>query len=158
MGALPAQQGEDLVLLPVPKQHYESMVRTLGELIALASGARSPDPTRTPAYPDVPWSEADIRRLKQEVRNATVLALLVMTAKDPGRRISFEALSKKVGRTHDQTRADMAGFSQLVHRRFKRRNWPIEWEWGAGGDQQAFYYMVPETAPLWKSASTAGRA
>ncbi len=104
------------------------------------------------ALPEVPWSQDDLERLR-DVTSTTVLAALELCAARPGDWIPLRQIEQHAGREHAQARADLAGLTMRTKRLFGRSNWPFLARWAAGGEQQFYYSMDPETAARWKAIS-----
>jgi hypothetical protein len=103
--------------------------------------------------PSLSWRKDEILDLKGDRLNATSRALLDLCAEGEGMWVSFEDVFGRAGRTHGQARAELAGFTKLVHRRFSpEKKWPVEWEVGAGGDRQLYYRMSAKMAAWWREA------
>jgi len=103
-------------------------------------------------FPLVDWTHRDVMRLRGELENGTVVALLDACAAVAGNDFPFNDLVATVGRSADDCRADLDAFSELVTSRFGRRNWPVAYAWSAGGDAQAYYRMAPPLAEWWRGA------
>jgi hypothetical protein len=150
------QDTDEIVQVPVPRRHLTAVYRALAESMGTAAG--TPPPTVPPTLmggnqqlPVVPWTAADLKRLKEMIRTPTPRVVLDMTTERLGERIPLQAIAKRAGRTRDQARADLGGLTQLVRRRFGRNNWPFEVEWMEGGFA-TYYCESPEIARWWKEA------
>jgi hypothetical protein len=104
------------------------------------------------ALPSVPWSEEDLERLR-DLTSTTVLAALELCAARPGEWVPLRQIEQHAGRAHAQARADLAGLTMRTKRLFGRSNWPFDAQWAAGGEQQFYYSMEPETAARWTTVS-----
>lgn len=101
--------------------------------------------------PDLPWDEESLRRLHEVATNPTVLAAMTLCSESPGSIISIRDLEAKARRTPHQLRADLAGLTLMVKRRFGRSNWLFRLNWAAGGEQIAYYLMDHTTAATWRT-------
>jgi hypothetical protein len=97
------------------------------------------------------WHRDEVNQLQQEVLNPTILALLDLVAERPGKLVSFDKVYEKAGRTQRQAMGDLAGFTQLIKRRFKRNEegwWPVDIHPG-----KSLQYSIPEEiAGYWREA------
>lgn len=89
------------------------------------------------------------RKLAEVVSNPTVIAALDLCAAAPGDWVALQDVKSKAERTQPQARADLAGLTMMVKRRFSRSNWPFEAQWEAGGPGQIYYSMNGEQAKMW---------
>ena len=119
---------------------------TVAPVRASARRARDAD------YPEIPWDAESLARLSEVATNPTVRAAMDLCAERPGEWVSIRELEAKGGRTQAEARADLAGLTMMVKRRFGRRNWPFEVQWAAGGDENAYYRMEKDVAATWRSA------
>ncbi len=115
-------------------------------------------PTRTgrkssaaPQLPIVEWSDEDMLRLCEVVKNPTVLAALDLCSSVPGRQIPLGEIEAKAERSSPEARGDLAGLTMMVKGRFARSNWPIEVSWEGPG-KRVQYSMTPEIAARWTAA------
>jgi len=129
---------DEIVNFPVPKRYLPVVIH------ALADAMR--------ASPNIPlgqnshgeWTKDEITRLKHEIRNQTVLLLLDLTSERAGEWVDLSEICKKAGRTQRQAQGDLAGFTQLVKRRFGKNgqnNWPVEVKWGLSPEEPTRYSM-----------------
>jgi hypothetical protein len=145
---------DDIVLIPVPRRYQQVVHRALADAMeASLTSPQAPTPEAPrddkPAYPEIPWSEEDINRLKGQSLNATSRSMLDLSAEGAGEWISIRDVERRAGRTHPEARAELAGFTQLIKRRFGRKNWPVQVEWGAGGEEHVYYRLSPELTSAW---------
>jgi hypothetical protein len=154
--------GEDpMVLLPVPQQHYATVVRALADALG-GNGELRTDFGVSPHVeseggdkkPDGEWTRDEVRRIKETVRNSSVRALLDLTSERPGEWVSIREVEQRANRTFPQTRADLGGFTKIVKRLFKDhdRKWPFEAAWAVDGEQQYSYRVSDEIARWWREA------
>jgi len=108
--------------------------------------------------PVVPFTVEDFVRLRQVTANPGILGLLELCSAKPGELVSLDDLEAETGRTRYVLRADLAGLTMIIKKRFGRRNWPVSAEWAAGGTQQMYYRMDPQLADRWVEASAGGAA
>jgi hypothetical protein len=155
-----SEMGIDITLTRV--QAY----RTAGEIVVTVSQHYPPPdveeflvaPTRAsrrprgPDLPEVAWTLDDFVRLISEVDNVTIRATMDVCAEHPGEWIPAESVREVTGREVAQHRGDYGGFGITLRRRFKRSNQPFQVKWAAGGTQQQYYMVDPETAEMWKAA------
>jgi Endonuclease NucS len=116
---------------------------TVAPVRARARRARSDD------YPELPWDADDLQRFADVITNPTVRAAMDLCSSRPGEWISIRAVETTAGRTPGQARADLAGLTMMVKRRFARSNWPFSVERAAGGEENMYYRMDNSTAQVW---------
>lgn len=131
----------ELVQVAVPKEHLGAVYEALARAMAGEAG-------ETPQVL-AEWTEQQVSRLKRGAKRAARVAL-ELTAARPGEWVPYSEVIEQSGRTHDQGRADMAVFSALVKKIRASKEWPIDWEQGAGGTQQVYYRMDRDFAEIWK--------
>jgi hypothetical protein len=102
--------------------------------------------------PSIEWSTADLIALGR-VANATTRTTLDLCSEQPGSYISLTEIVDAAGVSRPAARAQLAGLTMVVKRRFGRRNWPFTVRWAADGSQQASYVMAEEIARRWQEAA-----
>jgi hypothetical protein len=135
----------DMVTLPIPRQHYEAVIKALAQAIGSTGSSGLQD---SPV--EIPWTEQDLARLKKLVRRGQKGAM-DLAAQRPGDWVSFAEVCRASGRTNNELRADMATFTMLLKRHFGRKDWPLGWQFGVNGDKQVHYQMEPSVAQIWRS-------
>jgi hypothetical protein len=106
----------------------------------------------TDRLPSIEWSAADLAALGR-VANATTRTTLDLCSEKPGSYVSLTEIIDAAGVSRPVARAQLAGLTVVVKRRFGRRNWPFTVKWAADGSQQASYVMAEETARRWREAA-----
>ena len=145
----PYRTGEDCIvdaqqIIPLPEsEHYLVRVRKRAE------------ETRARDYPTLPWSLEDIEKLSAKTTNRSIIVLLDLCADTPDKWISFIDVIEKGGRTRNETRGDLAWFKRFVKSQFRRQNWPVEVEWGAGGEEQIYNRLGSDLAGWWRTTRNA---
>jgi hypothetical protein len=119
--------------------------------VAPARSARRASEAET--LPEVPWTLNELERLRNIAR-PTVLAALDLCSPAPGEWIPLRQVEEAAGRTSFEARADLAGLTMIVKRRFGRSNWPFKVQWQAGGEKQQYYSIDAGTAGLWLELSS----
>jgi hypothetical protein len=164
---------DDLVPFQVPRSHYAAMVAALAVEMAKTAGdvqSAADDVIGRPATegnhpfefanaqrsshaqkkPMRAWTANDLKALRQAVTAKPVArAMLDLTFKQADKPVSFSEVCAVAGVSHAQGRAGLAGLTVLVRNRFDRDNWPVTWQWAAGGEAQAYYIMSTDVASLW---------
>jgi len=105
--------------------------------------------TRHGDLPEVAWDAEALDRFAEVVSSATVLAAMELCSSQPGEWVSLRDVEARAGRTLAEARADLAGLTMIVKRRFGRSNWPFQAKWAAGGQDNLYYLMEPTVAELW---------
>ena len=153
----PGIGADEIVNFPVPRRYLPVVIRALAD--AMDDGVPAP-PVPTPHSASYGgWTREEIRQLKREVQNPTVLALLNLTAERAGEWVSLSEVQEKAGRTRFEARGDLAGFTQLVKRHFSATKpegtWPVMFDWRPSPDREtrAVYSMPPDIASWWKSVA-----
>ncbi len=143
---------DEIVLVPVPKRFLAQVYQTLNEAwIEEPAESTPPSPTTTALRG---WNKTDIAKLKRTVKNPTVRAMLDLTAAHAGEWVTYDDICSTVAREWAAVRGDLAGFSQLLRKKFSkegRDKWPIEVEWRQSGTR----YRMP-LATACHSLSRAG--
>lgn len=155
--SISAHDPDELVTVLVPRRLLPGVYRILADgMVSPLSVPPSPGPTPqssgspSGAQPSGnPWTAEAIARLKEAIRTPTPRVILDLTTKDVGSRVSLRDIEKAAGRTYPQARADLAGFTQLVRRRFNREHWPFKVEWAPGGFAN-YYVDDPDIARWWR--------
>lgn len=68
-----------------------------------------------------------------------------------GEWASIREAEARAGRTPAEARADLAGLTQMVKRRFGRYNWPFSGQWGGGDEANRSYRTEASLAELWRA-------
>ncbi len=102
-------------------------------------------------FPSLPWSSEDLRallvRLEGAKQEPTVLAMLDLAADAEDRRVGWEDLVARSGRSPAQVRSDLAHLTMIAKADFGRENWPVTVNWRAG----VLSYIIEEpTAEAWR--------
>jgi hypothetical protein len=118
--------------------------------VAPARSARRASGAET--LPEVPWTISELERLR-EIARPTVIAALDLCSRAPGEWIPLRQVEQAAGRAYAEARADLAGLTMIVKRRFDRSNWPFVVQWQAGGERQQYYSIDAATAGLWLELS-----
>jgi hypothetical protein len=111
---------------------------------------------RSSAADELPWMEwtlADYVKLNDVTANPTIFTLLNLCSSHPGTPVPLDDAVEASGRIRTVVRADLAGLTVIVKRRFGRSNWPFTTDWAAGGDPQQYYRMSVEEAAVWREAA-----
>jgi hypothetical protein len=108
---------------------------------------------RADGFPEIPWDDESLEQFREQVTNATVLSAMHLCSSSPEEWISIRDIEAHSGRTRAETRADLAGLTMMVKRRFGRSNWPFDVQWAAGGDENAYYRMTSEISRIWTQGS-----
>jgi len=99
----------------------------------------------------LPWTAEDLQALLTRLAGAkqepTVLAMLDLATESDGRRVSWEDLVVRSGRTPAQVRSDLAHLTMIAKADFGRENWPATVTWRAG---ELSYLMDEATADAWR--------
>jgi len=136
---------DDKVLISV-SQLYP--VRDVAEFTVAPTRESKRSPKQSD-FPIVDWSASDYLRLAEIVTNSTVIAALDLCAAYPAEWIALRSVEERSRRTKHEARADLAGLTVMVKRRFERDNWPFEAGWEAAGPGQIYYRMSPQQAAMW---------
>lgn len=125
---------------------------TVAPVRASARRARGGD------FPEIPRDEDSLTRFWEVAVNPTVLAAMELCSSRPGEWISIRDVEERAGRTPPEVKGDLAGLTMMVKRRFGRSNWPFDVEWGAGGQENAYYRMDSSIAAVWRSLAPPSEA
>lgn len=142
----------DIVNVPVPVRYLSVVYQALNDAWleeAAVNGASSQVGSALRG-----WTRADIGKLKRTNKNPTVRAMLDLTAARAGEWVTYDDVCAVAGRDWPVVRGDLAGFSQLLRRKFSkegRDKWPVEVEWRASGTR---YRMPLALARLWSEAKS----
>ncbi len=155
---LPYRFGGDLVLdvaqvIPLPEaEHYMIRIRD----------REAEQEIRT--YPDRAWTREEIERLANLLVNRFNLRLLDTCAETPGTWISLSdfrsrgSVEEQAGWPEQRFGAGaLAGLTRRIRKEFGRNNWPMDFDFGHGGDSRAFR-LSEEVAAWWRAARHAARA
>lgn len=102
------------------------------------------------AYPEVPWTPAEMAALADLAINATALAVIDLCALSPDKWVGSGEAYARAGVTVARGTAQFGGFGLTVRARFKRSNPPYENLWAAGGLNQSYYRLSSELAAAWR--------
>ena len=102
-------------------------------------------------FPSLPWSAEDLQALVTRLEGAkqepTVLAMLDLATRADDRRVTWEDVVTRSGRSSDQVRSDLAHLTMITKADFGRENWPATVNWRAG----VLSYLIDEsTAEAWQ--------
>jgi hypothetical protein len=106
----------------------------------------------TNKLPFVEWTTEDLVKLGQ-IANLTTRSTLDLCSEQPGVPVSLTRVVDAASVTRFAARAQLAGLTQIVKRRFGRRNWPFTVEWDVDGSGQQFYVITGEVATRWHAAA-----
>jgi hypothetical protein len=149
------QNAEDeIVNVPVPVRYLSVVYQALNE-------AWVEDTASSPAAPSGEslrrgWTKPEISKLKKTIKNETVRAMLDLTADRAGEWVNYADICAAVDRDWTAVRGDLAGFSQLLRRKFNkegRDKWPVEVEW-ATAETPTRYRMPLNLARWWNEAKS----
>ncbi len=140
--------GDDLVNVAVPRRFYPLVIQTLGNaLSAEGSGQAVPVPERPQEENYRGWKHDDVRRLKQETHNPTLIALFDLSDKADGEPVGIRELEQFNGKTLGQVRGDLNAVTKFGNNKLGLNNtWPFWTDRGADGRTQ---YRVPENVRRW---------
>lgn len=146
---------DELVNVLVPRRLVPQVYRLLADGMSETAPTPSllaPPPVQDdPQAEEKPWTREEITRLKKLIRTTTPRVILDLTSENVDQRISLREVERAAGRTYPQARADLAGFTQLVRRQFKRDNWPFKVEWAPGGFA-SYYVDDADVAQWWRES------
>ena len=144
----------EIVLVPVPKRYLAVVYQTLNEAWVEDSAGNSTSTANGTALGG--WNKLEIGKLKKAVKNETVRAMLDLTASHAGDWVAYDDICSTVGRDWAEVRGDLAGFSQLLRKRFSREGrdkWPVEVEWKTS-ETPTRYRMPLYIARWWNEAKS----
>ncbi|MGI5401960.1 hypothetical protein ACQEVG_21450 [Streptomyces sp. CA-135486] len=156
------QQELEFISVPVPREHVTKVYAYLAQLSGTARlPSESPvdgeaEVEEDGKYPYVEWSVEDLRDLTAAQLSSvqTVAGVLDVLAEQPGNRVSYTSLVDRLAVERNQLRGSLAAFTRVVHKHYRRRNWPMTWVEGASQNPEfksEFFYTVSETiAERWK--------
>ncbi len=156
---------EEMINFPVPRRYFSVVVQALAKAMeAEAAGAGGTgDNTIDNGGQDnehvpIDWSKVEnCKKLRGEMRYAGALTMLDLAASRPNELVSFADVVQASGRGEKQVRADLGALTKAIKRGFdvsrEEANWPVEFRWAAGGEEQAYYIMRPEIAQAWKQSA-----
>ena len=145
---------DEIVLVPVPKRYLAAVYQTLNESWIEDSAANSNSTANGVALGG--WNKTEIGKLKKAVKNPTVRAMLDLTASRAGDWVNYDDICSAVDRSWAEVRGDLAGFSQLLRKKFSREGrdkWPVEVEWRTS-ETPTRYRMPLYTARWWNEAKS----
>ena len=153
------QTDDEFLNVPVPRRLYPLVIQTLANALGGESSfpAEASPPVHAsnpgPAIPALkppptarPWTVEELQVLRRS-QNPTVEALLDLTCAAPGKRVTFQEVYERAGRSYGQARADLAGFTRLIVKTLGREAWPVNVVQGPEG---LTYHADPAVAELWK--------
>lgn len=146
-----ATEGE-IVNVPVPVRYLAAVYQALNDAWLEDAAVNGASTAAGSALRG--WTKGDIGKLKRAVQNRTVRAMLDLTAAHAGEWVTYDDVCATAGRDWPAVRGDLAGFSQLLRRKFSkegRDKWPVEVEWRASGTR---YRMPLALARLWSEAKS----
>ena len=158
-----ADRGVDISLVrfqPYKRSTGEVLITfsTLFPLVDLERSIISPGEAAaevpTDKLPFVDWTTEDLVKLGQ-IANLTTRSTLDLCSDQPGVPVSLTQVVDAAGVTRPVARAQLAGLTQIVKRRFERRNWPFAFKWDVDGSGQQFYVITEEIATRWHEAAIA---
>lgn len=106
----------------------------------------------TNELPHAEWTTLDLIGLGR-VANLTTRTALDLCAEKPDVFVSLTDIVEAAGISRPTARAQLAGLTMVMKRRFGRRNWPFKVHFDVDGTSQAFYRMTSEAAGRWRDAS-----
>lgn len=151
----------DIVMVPVPRQHFESVITFLaGRLEPAASmpTVHAPDGEDSEAIEvegQGPWDMAMVMKLKRNLHLSAAYTLLdAAAAASPG-EVSMRAVAREEDLEPNRLRAQMGALSKLSVKLFGRRTWPISVRYGDEPDVSgiAYYRMERRLADWWAGSS-----
>lgn len=132
-------EDDEIVNFPVPKKYLPVVIQ------ALADAMRD--------IHQKTWTRVEVSRLKQELHNRTVLLLLDLASERGEAGVDFTEICQRAGRTQREAMGDLAGFTQLIKRRFGKDgqdDWPVEVKWGTTAEEPTRYLMRADIAQWWR--------
>lgn len=106
----------------------------------------------TDMLPAVEWTTPDLIALGR-VANQTTRTILDLCSDRPNASVSLTEVVEVAGVARATARAQLAGLTVTIKRRFVRRNWPFKFQWVVDGVQQASYIMTDDIAARWREAA-----
>lgn len=104
-----------------------------------------------PGAPEVDWTDDDLKTLATSGLSQTILTTMDLCAARPGSWIGGDQIMTVTGREKRVHGGDFGGFSITLRRCFDRSNAPYEVSYAAGGQDQQYYRLTPETAHIWRN-------
>lgn len=163
-----AEDQTQFISVPVPSQHVTQVYAYLAELTGTATLPVSPVPSAGMSstadsaddgkLPIVPWSVEEFRKLMIEPLGSvqTIARALDILAKQPDTRVSYTSLATQLGIEKKNLQGNLSAFTRTMHRRYKRRNWPMTWVEALttepGLKSEFFYTMTATVAERWLTA------
>lgn len=146
-----SESGEEIVMVPVPRRHLSAVYRTLATEMGPTAGGGSPSSAETASahLSDDGWTKDEILRLKRMIRTTTPRVIMDLTTSRLNELISLRDVEVKAGRTYEQARADLGGFTRLIKGQFHKEKWPFKVEYGPGGFA-AYYCDSADIADWWQ--------
>jgi hypothetical protein len=133
MSRMKNEDPNEIVMVAVPRKHYQAVILLLARLMGGNAVPGNP--------PEVSWTREDVRRLTLEPLNPTVRALLDLTCDAPETRVALTQIQRRARTEYAQARGQLAAFTKLLQKRFARTDWPVRAEQGADGK---LYYTAPQ--------------
>lgn len=150
----------EIVNFPVPKRYLPAVVHAL-------SAAMHEDDTDSDGQAvesigtnqEIDWSHVEqCKRLRNELKAPAACTLLDLTAETPNTWISFAKLVEMSGRSKTQARGDLVALTKAVKRIYgvpkEQARWPVEFQWAAEEQKQAYYRMSESVAKAWKQSAS----
>lgn len=149
---------DEVVMVPVPKQHLASIYQSLACLMATGSDKEqnhenAPTPQNFGGTDESMWNRENLRRLQVNLHSEAPRTMLEMAASHPGEKIFFDDVCKKLNQTEGKTRAQMGVLTKIIRREWgaKAVKWPVDVQW-THEEQRMFYIMREATAHAWQDA------
>ena len=155
---------EDVVMVPVPKQHLGAVYAVLSRAMAGETGTDADavtvrgDGAEAMTYRgEGQWTRAKIVRLEAEVSHPGTRTLLTMAAERAPRQVGFSEAAQRAHLEDKQLRGELGALTKIVKRIFNgERSWPVSVRYGDQGE--ACYSMDPEIASWWLEAALSHEA
>ncbi len=157
---------EEIINFPVPRQYYSVVVQALAKAMEddtastaiIQNDDTSGDGGQDTAHVPIDWSTVEnCKKLRRQMRYAGALIMLDLAASKHDQLISFADVVQASGRGEKQVRAELGALTKAIKRVFgvsrEEANWPVEFHWAAGGEEQAYYLMRPEIAQAWEQSA-----
>ncbi len=169
---------DDLINFPIPRRYFNVVIQALAQAIEAEAGpvatgsatnsASSADPavrsaTSEAGHADaapIDWTKVvTCRQLRRELRAPGALVMLDLAAGRPNQFVAFQEVVAASGRDSKQARADLGALTKAIKRSFgvsrEDAQWPVEVQWAAGGEAQAYYRMTDAVANAWNASGPA---
>jgi hypothetical protein len=153
--------GDELVMVPVPKRHLQVVFAALASAMANPPSPGAPqvdDASQTVtvggARPIGRWTEPKIRALEAELNHEGfpgARRLFAMCAERSPRAVTFADAAQSSGLEDKQLRGELGALTKVAKRLFHGDlSWPVAVRYGEAGE--AFYSMDPAIAGWWLAA------